>query len=263
VQLPKRRFTDGQSAVKLGTSLAGVDASISYYNGRHDIPTPLDVNSISYPMDDPRRGPDGTEGCCFQSDVILVYPRMQVLGLDFTTQLPFLGNMGVWGEGGLFFPRRHVLYLEFPTPVDTTPDDGVANPVTFIQGETIRSTPFIKATAGLDYTFGKHVYVQLQYLRGFIDDFGWDHIGNYLVGGGDLIFFGRHFIFRAFGVVDIPTGRGDNGSYVIYPELMLTPPWGSVTFHLGSFFLLGQPDTKFGQVAAGSSIVFFKVEGTF
>ena len=263
VQLPKRRFTDGQSAIKLGTSLGGVDMSISYYNGRHDIPTPIDVNSIGYPPGDPRRGPEGTKQCCFQSDVTLVYPRMQVLGLDFTTQLPFLGNLGVWGEGALFFPRRHDLYLEFPTPVDITPDDGNTNPVTFLYGETIRSTPFIKATAGIDYTFGKHVYVQLQYLRGFIDDFGVDHIGNYLVGGGDLLFFGRHLIFRAFGVVDFPTGKGDNGSYEIYPELMVTPPWGSVTFHLGSFFLLGAPDTKFGQKAAGSSIVFFKVEGTF
>jgi hypothetical protein len=32
---------------------------------------------------------------------------------------------------------------------------------------------------------------------------------------------------------------------------------------LGSFFLLGKPDTKFGQAAAGSSIAFFKVVGTF
>jgi hypothetical protein len=127
----------------------------------------------------------------------------------------------------------------------------------------VRSTPFIKATAGFDYTFGKHVYVQMQYLRGFIDEFGADHIGNYLVGGTDLVFFGRHLILRAFGVVDFPTGRGDNGSYVIYPELAAIPPWGFVTFSLGSFFLLGQEDTKFGQKAAGSSIVFFKVVGQF
>lgn len=263
VQMPKKRFVDGQSAIKLGTSVLGVDASISYYNGRHDIPTPIDVNSFAYPIGSEERGPEGTKECCFQSDVTLVYPRMQVLGLDFTTQIPFLGNLGLWGEGALFFPQRHELYLEFPVAVDTTPNDGVANPVTFLHGETARSTPFIKATTGLDYTFGKHVYVQLQYLRGFIDDFGVDHIGNYLVGGTDLIFFGRHLIFRAFGVVDIPKGKGDDGSYVIYPELMVTPPWGSVTFHLGSFFLLGKYDTKFGQSAAGTSIVFFKVEGTF
>ncbi|MBK8237008.1 MAG: hypothetical protein IPK74_15775 [Deltaproteobacteria bacterium] len=263
VRQPSKRFTTGQSAIKLGTSLGGVDMSISYYNGRHDIPTPVDVQSS---RKDPQVGPNTTKECCYRSDVTLIYPRMQVLGLDFATQLPFLNNMGLWGEGALFFPQRQSLSIEFPLSIDVTTgknDDGVQNPVRGMVGRTIRSTPYIKATAGLDYTFGKHVYVQAQYLRGFIDEFGADHIGNYLVGGADLIFFGRHFIFRAFGVVDFPTGKGDRGSYVVYPELILVPPWGSVTFEIGSFFLLGKPDTKFGQKAAGSSIAFFKVVGVF
>lgn len=191
---------------------------------------------------------------------------MQVVGFDFAAELPFLRNMGVWGEGALFFPQAQELAIQFPIDVDITTgtnDDDITNPVSGMRGPTIRSTPYVKATAGLDYTFGKHVYVQAQYLRGFIDEFGADHIGNYLVAGSDLIFFGRHFIFRLFGVVDFPTGKGDPGSYVIFPEVILVPPWGSVTFEIGSFFLLGKPETKFGQKAAGSSIAFFKVVGVF
>ncbi|MGH1343416.1 MAG: hypothetical protein ACRBN8_17790 [Nannocystales bacterium] len=260
VRMPKRRFSDGQSAIKLGTSLGGVDASISYYNGRHDIPTPLRVDSETK---DPPEGPISDEECCYRSDVVLNYPRMQVLGLDFATQLPFLGDMGVWGEGAMFFPTAQELYIEFPIPVDVTPDDDVLNPVDQLRGPAIDSRPYIKATAGFDYTFGKHVYVQAQYLRGFIDEFGADHIGNYVVGGTELVFFGRHLLFRAFGVVDFPTGPEDNGSYVIYPELVVVPPWGSITFDIGSFFLIGEDDTKFGQPAAGSSIVFTKVTGAF
>jgi hypothetical protein len=263
VRQPSKRFTTGQSAFKIGTSLNGIDISMSYYNGRHDIPTPAVVRSSNK---DPRLG-DGTQAeCCYQSDVTLIYPRMQVIGLDFTTQLPFLRNMGFWGEGALFFPQKQKLYIEFPIAVDVTSgtnDDGIQNPVRNMVGTTIRSTPYIKATTGIDYTFGKHVYVQAQYLRGFIDEFGADHIGNYLVAGSDLIFFGRHFIFRTFGVVDFPTQKGDHSSFVVYPELILVPPWGSVTFELGSFFLLGKSDTKFGQKAAGSSIAFFKVVGAF
>jgi hypothetical protein len=255
VHMPSRRFTSGQSAIKLGTSLGVFDMSFSYYNGRHDIPTPVRVLSSV------KENASGTDAeCCFQSDVTLIYPRMQVIGYDFSTQLPFLRNMGLWGEGALFFPQAQSLYIEFPIPIDA---DNDGDTETSMNGPTIRKTPFIKATAGLDYTFGKHVYVQAQYLRGFIDEFGADHIGNYLVAGTDLIFFGRHLIFRAFGVVDFPTGRGDNASYVIYPELMIVPPWGSVTFDIGSFVLLGKQDTKFGQKATGSSIVFFKVIGTF
>jgi len=260
VQMPKRRFSDGQSAIKLGTSLSGVDASISYYNGRHDIPMPLTVDSSTK---NPTAGPIDQEECCYRSDVVLNYPRMQVLGLDFATQLPFLNDMGLWGEGALFFPSAQDLRIEFPIPVDVTPDDDQLNPVEELRGPAVDDRPYIKATAGFDYTFGKHVYVQAQYVRGFIDEFGADHIGNYVVGGTDLIFFGRHLIFRAFGVVDFPTDPRDNGSYVLYPELILVPPWGSITFNMGSFFLLGEEDTKFGQPAAGSSIAFAKVTGAF
>jgi hypothetical protein len=270
VHMPSRRFTSGQSAVKIGTSLGGIDMSMSYYNGRHDIPTPVDVQSSEKATAAECGAVAGSAAtipeCQYRSDVTLIYPRMQVVGFDFTTQVPFLGDMGLWGEGALFFPQAQTFDIEFPVPVDVTADrndDGYANPVMGMSGPTVRDQPFLKATAGVDYTFGKHVYVQAQYLRGFIDEFGAGHIGNYLVAGADLIFFGRHFLFRAFGVVDFPTGKGDPGSYVIYPELQLIPPWGSVNFHLGSFFLLGKRDTKFGQKAAGSSIVFFKVVGTF
>lgn len=259
VKTPRPRFANGQSAVKLGTSLAGVDLSVSYYNGRHDIPSPILAESTTKEFE---TGANAAE-CCFESRITLIYPRMQVIGLDFTTQLPFLKNMGLWGEGALFIPQAQTMRIEFPINIDVTPDDGRANPVGELEGPTVRATPYVKATAGLDYSFGKHVYVQGQYLRGFIDEFGADHIGNYIVGGADLIFFGRHLILRAFGVADLPTGKGDDGSYVIFPELIVVPPWGSVTLELGSFFLLGPERTKFGQRAAGSSIAFFKVAGTF
>jgi hypothetical protein len=190
---------------------------------------------------------------------------MQVLGLDFATQLPFLGNLGLWGEGALFFPREQDLRIELPVATDVTPADGIANPVTEVSGPTVRKTPFVKATAGLDYTLGKHVYLQAQYLRGFIDEFGADHIGNYLVGGTELIFFGRHMVLRLFGVVDFPRPKyGQRGaSYVIAPELRLVPPSGGMSLDIGSFALLGGPRTKFGQAAAGSSIVYVKVTGAF
>lgn len=258
---PRFRFVDGQSAVKVGSNFGGlVDVSASYYNGRHDIPAPVTVQS-SFKED--ATGEPGTPGCCVQSHVTLVYPRIQVIGLDFATQLPFAGNMGVWGEAALFFPSSKDLFIAFPRPQDVTPDDGVTNPVSAISGPSIESRPYLKATAGLDYTFGKHVYVQAQYLRGFIDEIGASHIGNYLFGGTELAFLGRHLLVRLFGVVDLPRGKSDRASYVVYPALMFKPPWGYATLELGSFFLLGRPETKFGQKAAGSSIVFAKVVGEF
>lgn len=261
VDMPPRRFIDGQAAFKVGTSLGGVDMSASYYVGRHDIPTPAYVESTDKELE-PGAPTDEAE-CCFESNARLVYPRMQVVGLDFATQLPFLGNMGLWGEGALFFPEEQDLFIELPVMVDVTPDDGEVNPVESVSGPSIRKTPFVKATAGLDYTFGKHVYVQAQYIRGFINEFGVDHIGNFLSAGTDLIFFGRHLVARLFGVVEFPRERGGDASGVIFPALLVTPPWGSVNFEVGSFVLLGKKETFFGQKASGSSIAFFRVTGTF
>jgi hypothetical protein len=266
VIMPRTTFSNSQVAGKMGWKVWDVDMSLSYYKGRHDIPTPVNVESTQIKPIDPAITPAGQlhGGCCFVSDAYLVYPRMQVVGYDFSAQIPFLKNMGIWGEAALFIPEAHSLRIEFPIPIAI--DGALAME---LQGTTVRSTPFVKATTGIDYTFGKHVYVQAQYLRGFIDEFGAGHIGNYVVGGTDLIFFGRHLIFRMFGVVDFPTvkkdflGNKDKGSYVVYPEILMVPPWGFLTFHLGGFFLLGDDQTKFGQRAAGTSIVFLKATGAF
>ncbi|MEZ4451000.1 MAG: hypothetical protein R3B09_16075 [Nannocystaceae bacterium] len=266
VVMPDTTFANGQAAAKVGARIADIDISASYYYGRFDIPIPFDVQSSVLT---PLSGDPTPDGYYLQSDAYLHYPKMQVIGLDFTTQVPFLGNMGIWGEAGLFIPKEEKLRIEMPLPtgVDVTPNDGMANPVKMVEGVSIQKTPFIKATVGLDYTIGKHVYLQSQYLRGFIDEFGANHVGDYLLAGTDLIFFGRHLIFRTFGLVDFPSNnpKGEGASGVIAPALLVTPPAGFLQFQLGSFAFLGESGarTKFGQKAVGSSIVYFKVIGSF
>ena len=50
---------------------------------------------------------------------------------------------------------------------------------------------------------------------------------------------------------------------VLAPALLFAPPWGYVNFELGGFALFGANKTYFGQSAAGSSIAYFKVIGSF
>jgi hypothetical protein len=267
VEMPEAKFTNGQFAFKLGSRLGEVDLSASYYYGRHDIPLAVDARTtMTAPLN---QEPPPDNGYYFRSDVRLIYPKMQVIGLDFATQIPFLGNMGLWGEGALIIPEASQFHIDLPPlpggGVDVTPDDGVANPEAFIEGVAIKAQPFIKATVGFDYTFGKHVYVQSQYLRGMINEFGAGHIGNYLLGGTDIIFFGRKLVFRAFGMVDFPSNNPKNKgpSAVIAPAILFAPPWGYVNFEVGSFALLGGDRTYFGQKATGSSILYVKVIGSF
>ena len=267
VEMPETTFANGQFAAKIGSRLGEVDLSASYYYGRHDIPLPVEARTTMVaPINE---DPPPADGVYFHSNVRLIYPKMQVIGLDFATQVPFLGNMGLWGEAALIIPEAQQFSIDLPPlpggGVDVTPDDGMANPEAVIQGVSIKKQPFIKATAGFDYTFGKHVYVQAQYLRGMINEFGAGLIGNYLLGGTDLIFFGRKLVFRAFGMVDFPSNnpRDKGPSAVVAPALLFAPPWGYVNFELGSFALIGGDKTYFGQRATGSSILYFKVVGSF
>ncbi len=267
VQMPDKTFANGQFAFKLGSRLGEVDLSASYYYGRHDIPLPVEAKTtMLYPINE---DPPPSDGVYFRSDVKLIYPKMQVIGLDFATQVPFLGNMGLWGEGALIIPEAQQFTIDLPPlpggGLDVTPDDNTNNPEAFISGVAIKKQPFIKATVGFDYTFGKHVYVQSQYLHGMINEFGAGHLGNYLLGGTDLIFFGRKLVFRAFGMVDFPSNnpKSKGPSGVIAPALLFSPPWGYVNFELGSFALVGGDKTYFGQKATGSSILYLKVIGSF
>jgi len=260
VEQPPVNIMNGQVAFKVGTRLGPVDMSASYYYGFHDIPIPFETESKGLgPLTE-----DSVDGYWFQSDVTLVYPRMHVAGLDFAAQVPFLDDMGLWGEAALIFPTQDYDFrIEMPLILDITPDDGVANPVTEFSGAIVKKQPFLKATVGADYTIGKHVYVQAQYLRGFIDDFGAGNIGNYLLAGTDIIFFGRHLIFRAFSVTELPSQRNQDPSTVLAPAVMMTPPWGFATFEVGGFAIVGKNTSKFGQTATGSSIAYFKVTGSF
>ena len=260
VQQPPINIMNGQAAFKVGSRIGPVDLSGSYYYGFFDIPIPFETESRNLgPLNE-----EGVDGYWFESDVTLVYPRMHVVGLDFSAQLPFLDDMGLWGEGALIIPQRgYDFRVELPLRLDITPDDGVANPVSEFTGPIVRPQPFFKATVGADYTIGKHVYLQAQYLRGFINDFGAGNIGNYLVAGTDLIFFGRHLIFRLFTVTEFPGVRSERPSLALAPNLIMVPPWGYATIELGGFAFFGRRDTFFGQAATGSSIVFAKVTGSF
>jgi len=270
VEAPPLNITNGQAAFKVASTIGPVDLSASYYYGFFDIPVPYETssNQLASFMEDP------VDGYWFQSDVTLVYPRMHVAGLDFATQLPFLGDMGLWGEAALIIPTQEYAFnVELPLNLDITPGDGVMNPVAQFSGPIVKKQPFVKATVGADYTVAKRKgvplrgspawYLNVQYLRGFIDDFGASNLGDYIVGGQEFIMFGRNFVFRFWAVVDLPRGSEDKASLVLAPNFIIKPPWGFATFEVGGFAFLGRNDTKFGQSAVGSSIAYAKIIGEF
>ncbi|MGB1277404.1 MAG: hypothetical protein ACPG77_16795, partial [Nannocystaceae bacterium] len=78
VNQPGLSLKNGQAAFKVGTQLStkdwAIDMSASYYYGRHDIPLPTYVKSTRLADLDE----EPVNGYYIQSDVDLIYPKMQV-----------------------------------------------------------------------------------------------------------------------------------------------------------------------------------------
>jgi hypothetical protein len=219
-----------------------------------------------------------------------------VLGFDFAGTIDKLGGMGWWIEGGVFFPQQ-ITYGVYDALAP-----GQWDPVTFERdkvtnryesyklgypererGVVIPSTPFVKLTAGVDYSFNKYLYGNLQYVYGFIDEFGAGRsafarpgsaigdpartearIGHYLVAGADLKLFNAQLLLRFFGAFKIPQ-VGDMDPHftaVLFPQIVWAV-WDATELSVGSFVFLGPRDSKFGDPAAGATELFLKAKFTY
>ncbi len=271
---------NSQVGVRISGRALNIDMAISYYYGRFGIPTP------NWAI----QKPNGLV------EVGVMWPRMQVLGFDFAGTIDKLGGMGWWVEGGVFFPQE-ITYGAY---------DGLAagqwDPVTFARNPAsgqyegysigypekdravvVPSTPFVKLTAGVDYSFNKKLYGNLQYVYGFIDEFGAGRqfyarpnaalgdparaearIGHYLVAGADLKLFHDQLLFRFFGAFKIPqVGDVDpHFTAVLFPQVVWAV-WDATELSLGSFVFLGPSDSKFGDPAAGATELFLKAKFTY
>ncbi len=231
------------------------DMSLSYYYGRFTIPVPK--RSYTYAGDEVQT-PDGirTE----QNTLVdLIYPRMQVVGFDFSRQIPFLGNMGFWGEVGVFIPERieFIAYLPNYREGDPCAKPGdKAGDITLICSQNTDRV-FVKATAGLDYSFTSWLYMNLQYLHGFIDEFGTEAlIDDYVVGGFDFKFLDESILLRTFAVYNF-----QDSSAVLFPSFSYK--LYGVTLGTGALIFLGDYDTKFGQKATGRNQVYMRAKFEF
>jgi hypothetical protein len=257
---PEMTLENTQLGARLGVSILGVDVSAMYYYGydHNHQPGDVDVSAIRngavFPLPD-LNDIEGTlallntysdgalEGLVGYTDVLLVYPRVHVVGGDFATSLDFLGGMGLWGEFAMTF------------------HDGVALDVQ-INDQLFRETQlkpgsFWKLTAGLDYTFTKWWYVNVQYLHGFVDEFGTEAIGDYIVAGSDFKTFDEQILLRLFGILDI-----SGLSFIAFPSLSFKF-WQNTELVAGALLHGGEPDSKFGNRTAGPNTVFLQGRYSF
>ena len=250
--LPQNRFSDSQAALRAQLKIDALDLGFSYYYGRFTFP--VAYTAVANANISPTPGKIDVN---YTAEVM--YPRMQVAGLDFSYSAPWLFDIGIVGELAVIFPEE----VDFALRAY----QGSAK-VLDLSSVNVAPTPFVKATLGVDYTFTRWLYVNAMYVRGFFDEFA-DRYGihNYVVAAAELKFHSDSFILRLSGVLNL-----DDQSNVANPQLtwIIVP---GVEAMLGAFIFGGSPTpkdpldyasrSKFGQLAAGRSQAFLKARFTW
>ncbi len=279
---PDPSIQNSQVGVRVAGRLAGLDLSASYYHGRWGIPTPAwAVNKDNGIV-----------------DAIVMWPRVDVLGADLAGSIEKLKGLGYWIEAGLYFPQK-ITYGTYNDlgghhdPITWEPTNQLdangqpkfnvhTSAPEFQRGTVIPSDPFLKLTAGIDFTWNKYLYSNLQYVYGFIDEFGAGQqcyarnkvdfgdyrcearIGHYLVVGSDLKLFSDQLLIRLFGAFKVPQVGDQDPKFtaVLFPQIAWAV-WDATELSVGAFVFLGDRDTKFGDPAAGASEIFLKARFTY
>lgn len=239
VKLPERNMRNSMYGARVGFNLADVDWGFSYFRGTDDFPRAEKID-VKVP-----------EAKHADSYITLTYPKMHVLGIDAATSLPFLDGLGLWAEVGVTF--HDDLYRVIDSSAIGVPSD--------LEVE-IEGGSFVKATVGMDYTPLPFWYINIQYLHGFLDEFGSGNLENYLVAGMDFKLAHDVVLIRLFGIVNL-----DDGSFVLFPQLTFTPfSGGEITlaaFLFSSLLSDSDPSKKFESPAVGDSTILLKARASF
>ena len=182
---PKLAPENQSFALRLSGLIGRQDFALSYAYGFRDLPVPTSTSSVGR-----------NEGLCdddecieglIANQVVLEYPRQQVIGANLTGEIPILGgtsSIGYRFEAALIFPEKMRAAIEltdvqvanFPPqngPYDyVAPDGGL--PVVY------DDAAFMKWTLGFDYTLTRELYLNAMWVHGFVDEFG---AGDWLLPG--------------------------------------------------------------------------------
>ncbi len=244
IDLPDRNAVNSMVGVRMGWNLLGVDMSVSWFRGFDDFPR-AEKAFVTGDANDVR------------SNIHLTYPRVQVLGADMATSLDWLDGVGLWAEVGVTFhddlfvviDGRGFFGYEGIAALNTPPV------------KEHEAGQFVKAVVGMDYTPAPWMYVNAQYLHGFIDEFGTESLDDYIVGGMDFKLLRDKLTIRLFSIVNIT-----DSSFVLFPQLIIKP-FSAGEISVGGFLFSGlfdlPSDTKFGSPIVGASTVFAKARFSF
>ncbi|RLC51564.1 MAG: hypothetical protein DRI23_04740 [Candidatus Cloacimonadota bacterium] len=224
---------------KFSGNLLNYDLSVSYIYGRDYLP--LINKAKSTPVD-----ALGT----IDISAEMIFPRMHIAGFDLAGTL---GNIGIWAETAVFFPEEILLSTDLS-------ELGMGIQETI----ALDDEPYIKYVFGGDYTFTNGIYVNAQYLHGFIHERGTDNLEDYLMFGLEKKFFEEKLkIMPLNGGLEIKDFDDFKENYaVIFTPEITYYPYDNVELILGTHIIDGKESSTFGKMN-DSDDIYFKAKVSF
>jgi hypothetical protein len=239
IAIPENNIENSSvGGMKIATTILNYDLSLSYIYGRDDLPLAKSITFI--PVDTLGTVDISTE---------LVYPRMQIVGTDMAGAL---FSVGIWAEAAMFIPDKTVMTTDLSAM-------GMG-----VQESTMLDDPFVKYVVGADYTFKNGIYINGQYLHGFIHERGSDNIEDYFMFVMEWkLFDDKLKIAPIGGGIEIKDFKEieDNYALIFSPEITYHPV-DNADVVLGARIIDGKESTTFGKVKAGDDI-YLKVKYSF
>lgn len=227
------------SGVKISKKFFGYDFSLSYVYGRDDLPLAKKVTFT--PTSTPGKVDIASE---------LIYPRMHIAGIDMAGAI---GDVGVWAETAIFYPEK----------VKTTTDLSALG-MGIPESIALDDKPYVKYVLGADYTFKNGIYINGQYLHGFIHERGEDNLEDYFMFGLEWKLLDEKLkITPISGGVEIKDFRDieNNYAFILSPEITYRPV-DNAEITLGTRFIDGKNTTTFGRVKDNDEM-YFKAKYSF
>jgi hypothetical protein len=237
ITLPQTSIWESSTlGAKVSFLLFDYDFSLSYIYGRDCLPIADTVTITNAPVVD------------IASE--LYYPRVHIAGLDMAGEL---FSIGIWAEVAVFFPEKVTL---------TT--DSTALPGGDVQEDTVLEEPYVKYLLGFDYTFGNGIYINLQYLHGFMHERGPDNLHDYVILGMEWeLFDSKIKILPLTGGIEISdfADIAENYAFFYSPQICLYPI-DNAEITIGCIIIQGEDTTTFGR-ARDNDEFYIKMKYSF
>lgn len=233
VNLPAAALPEAAFGIKVAGRIGEYDLSLSYLDGRYDLPAVKEVRGSIIEITNPLN----PLADLVLEEVSLFFPRRRVLGFDFAGEL---GDAGIWAEAAVFFPEKVSTVAKIDLP-DPYPDQ--------TQATAYLNKPYTKYLVGVDYTFPGGTYLNLQFLHGFPHERGTEELEDYLIFALDkTILNGRVKITPLAGLLAVQdlADLSNNYALVLAPEVSWYPVDGA-EITLGVNWLQGAGDSLFSR----------------